>query len=136
MTRKSEIPEGQFGPVYNVTGQGLAGYRKALNPSREERQEYGAAVEAAVIAMQRRELIREACEPEQRPNCTSGTWDEYPAEAIRRQQQTALLSCPARERAARTPHEWEVAYVNAMPRGFIPSWEHPVDEAPAEQVAA
>jgi hypothetical protein len=131
MKRKSnDCPADQHGPVYAVSGVGLTSHRKAARDglsalARDARQAYGAAVEAAVITMQRRELIREACEPEARPSCASGSWDEYSAEAIRRQQAAALLAWPARERAQRSAQAWETLYVEARPRGFVPSWDRP-----------
>jgi hypothetical protein len=61
MRRKAnDCPEGQHGPVYNVMGAGLAGYRKAAAKgglaamARDERQAYGATVEATILEMQRR----------------------------------------------------------------------------------
>jgi hypothetical protein len=137
MKRKAQdCPEEQHGPVYNVTGAGLASYRKASTRSRE----HGAAVELAVIAMQRRELIREACEPETRPNCASGCWDEYPAEAIRRQQQSALLGCGAKERAARSDTDLEMMYCEHMRaqcgQEWIAPWQRPVETVELEKAAA
>jgi hypothetical protein len=139
--KSNDMPAGQHGVPYNVAGPGLAIFRKALNP---DRQAYGAAVEAAVIAMQRREMLREACEPEQRPNCASGSWDEYPGDAVRRQQQSALLSCPARERAARSANDWEMMYCEHMRAQCGAEWiapwqrpiEGPVEPVEREQVAA
>ena len=154
MRRKAnDCPSGQFGPVYNVTGAGLAGYRKAARDGlatmpREKRQAYGATVETAILDLQRRQFIRESAEAEQRPNCASQSWANSPGavgEAVRRQQAAALAACPARVRAARTAHEWEAAYVDHMRAqcgaGFIPPWERPetvevlVSEAPAEREA-
>jgi hypothetical protein len=129
----NDCPEGQHGEVYNVSGPGLAAYRKAGTIS----QEYGAAVELAVLAMQRREFIRESCETAIQPSCASGTWDEYPADAIRRQQQTALLSCGARERAARSANDWEMLYCEHMRaqsgQEWIAPWQRPI-EGPVEPV--
>jgi hypothetical protein len=131
MKKKSEPKAGEHGPVYNVTGAGLAGFRKALNP---DRQAYGAAVEVAVLAMQRREMLRESTEPEARPMCASGVYDEHPGDAIRRQQQAALRSCPSRI-AGLSPDKLTIEYwavIRAL-RGpdYIPSWERPI-EAPAD----
>jgi hypothetical protein len=121
----------QFGPAYNVTGNGLAKYRKQAKAglaalSRNERHAYGQAVEDAILAMQRREFLRNAVEPEQRCHCASGTWHsdgEAIGQAVRDQQNRALLSWPARCRAGRTPHDWQTMYAEAMPKGFVPSWE-------------
>jgi hypothetical protein len=145
MRRKSNnCPEGQFGPLYNVTGQGLDFYRKKAKgglasmstgflSSKADRQAYGAAVEAAVREMQAKAL--RSLVFEQSPSCASGSWDEYPSEAVRRQQLTALLSYPAKVRKARTAQEWESLYVAAMPQGFVPSWEREAT-APGSSIAS
>ena len=145
MARKSSLdcPEGQHGNPYDVTGAGLARWRKATKSglasiTLAERRAYGQAVEDAVLAMQRRQFIREACEAETRPNCASGSWDEHPGDAVRRQQAAALAACPGRERAARTPHEWECAYCEHMRQqcgaDWVAPWQRPEPEA--ERVAA
>jgi hypothetical protein len=122
MKRKAnDCPDGQYGPVYNVTGAGLAGYRKAAQDGlagldREARQQYGAMVGEAVLAMQHNEAQR-AIGPEQRSSCASGTWHSDGAaihDAIRGQQHRALMSWPAKCRSARTAHEWETGYEEAM----------------------
>ncbi|MBN9051562.1 MAG: hypothetical protein J0H78_19050 [Rhizobiales bacterium] len=127
----------EHGPEYNVTSPALVRFRKLANGrtlTREERQAYGAAVEAAVLAAQRRQL-RSAAEPEHRPNCASRSWPNKPGEVgevIRRQQRAALARCAEQERRARTPDQWEKMYREAMPEGFVPSWER---EAAAEREA-
>ncbi len=121
----------EHGLIYNIAGNDLAKHRKQAREglaalSREERQAYGAAVEAAVLAAQRREAMR-ACEAKHRPNCASGSWANMPGEvgeATRRQQRASLAAYASQVRRARTPHEWESMYWDAMPEGFIPSWEH------------
>ena len=126
-----------FGPVYNVTSPALVRFRRLANGetlTREERQAYGAAVEAAVLAAQRRQL-RTAGEPGRRPNCASRSWANRPGEvgeAVREQQRRALAACAERIRRARTPEQWERMYREAMPEGFVPSWER---EAAAEREA-
>ena len=76
-SKHHECPEGQFGPVYDITGNGLAKHRKLARNglgqmSRAERQAYGEAVEAAVLASQRRALAREVTLP--RSGSASGTF--------------------------------------------------------------
>ncbi len=115
---KVDLPIDQFGPCYKVMGQGLARHRKLAGDglrrlSREERVAYADAVELAVLALQRQEL-RRAAPAEQRPNCASGSWDEYPSEAVRRQQHAALASWPAKVRRNRTDVEWKALYEEAM----------------------
>jgi hypothetical protein len=139
MRRKAnDCPEGQHGPVFDVNGAGLARWRKSTRDglgsiTRAERRAYGQAVEDAVLAMQARQFIREACEANTRPNCASGSWDEFPGDAVRRQQAAALAACPAKERAARSPHEWESAYCEAMRTragaDWIAPWQRPEPEA-------
>lgn len=117
-----------FGPEYNVNGLALAKHRRmacegVTSLSHEQRQEYGAAVERAVKAAQRAEIMR-ALPAAKRPNCASGSWDEFPGEAVRRQQHAALLACPAQIRKARTPEQWQAMYAAAMAAcGKLPSDE-------------
>jgi hypothetical protein len=132
MKRRNTTPEdGQFGPQYNVTGAGLATHRKlARNGLQamtwEQRQAYGASVERAILDLQRRELLGANAEIEGRSVGDIGA-------ARRAQQSRALLSCPGKVRRARTQHEWETMYREAMPKGFVPSWER---EAAAEEAEA
>ena len=118
MARRSrlDIPKGQFGPVYNIAG--LEKHRRAARDglaamSAEARRAYGAAVEDAVKAAQRRHLLG-ALEAERRPNCASGSWDTFPGDAVRRQQAAALAAYPDKVRKARTPVEWQSMYALAM----------------------
>lgn len=110
-----------FGPAYNVTSPALAKHRAKAREglsamSYEERRAYGEAVEAAVLAAQRRQL-RTAGEPEHRPNCASRSWANAPGEvgeAVRQQQRRALLACGEQIRRARTDVEWASMYEEAM----------------------
>ncbi len=124
-----------FGPEYNVASPALAKHRRLARNglqamTYEQRQAYGAAVERAVLAAQRRELLGANAEPECRPVGDISA-------AIRAQQSRALLSCPGKVRRARTPHEWETMYREAMPEGFVPSWERAAaaEEAEAQAIA-
>ena len=139
MTRKSN--DDIHNPVYAINC--AAKYRKregALSTwSREDRQQYGALVHAAILLAQARETMR-ACEPMRACPCASGTWinvdDGSISRAVAAQNNARLLAAPAAERAARTPLEWEQKYLAAMPEGFIPSWERNVTELePIEEAA-
>ena len=111
-----------FGIAYNIESAGLkkcraaARYAGGLNQlSKAQRSDYGIAVESAIIAKQRAELRREFNPPA--PNCASGTPHSDGAKisaAIRAQQRADLMACPARERKARSPLEWESMYREAM----------------------
>jgi len=111
----------EHGPVYNVASPALAKHRaKARNGltamSRAERVAYADAVEAAVLAAQRRQL-RTASEPEHRPNCASRSWANAPGEvgeAVREQQRRALAACASQQRRARSDVEWRTMYEAAM----------------------
>jgi hypothetical protein len=111
----------QFGPEYNIESASLKKHRAKARAglsslSRAERQAYGAAVEAAVLASQRAAL-RRAGESMPRPNCASGTAHSDGAaiiKAIREQQHNALLACPSKIRRARSPYEWQQMYEAAM----------------------
>jgi hypothetical protein len=111
----------QFGPEYNVASPVLAKHRQLARDGLaamtwEQRQAYGSAVEAAVLAAQRREAMR-ACVPGKRCGCASGTWYSDGADisaAIREQHRRALAACGSQERRARTPAEWETMYEAAM----------------------
>jgi hypothetical protein len=128
MARKSNLdcPKDQFGPIYNINAGAAFRRREGALASwaREDRQAYGAAIEAAVLASQAAALRREVTE--QRPNCASRSWANAPGEVgevVRRQHAAALAACPSQVRRSRTPQEWESLYVDAMPKGFVPSWE-------------
>jgi hypothetical protein len=136
MKKKSEPKAGEHGPVYNINA-GTA-FRRREGPlsswAREDRQAYGAAIELAVLTAQAAALRREVTE--QRPNCASRSWANSPGEVgavVRQQQAAALAACPSQVRRSRTVQEWESLYINAMPKGFVPSWERP---EPIEQAEA
>lgn len=120
-----------FGPEYNVASPALAKHRRlarngVASMTYEQRQAYGAAVERAVLAAQRRELLGANAEPECRSVGDIGA-------ARRAQQSRALLSWPGKVRRARTDDQWRTMYCEAMPKGFVPSWER---EAAAEEAEA
>jgi hypothetical protein len=77
------------GPIYNIGSATLAKMRRVQNPTWEQRQAHGEAVEQAVLAAQWSALQREL--PSFRPNCASGTWhnnaDGKVGEAIRAKHQ-------------------------------------------------
>ena len=109
------------GPEYNIDGAALKKFRfrarKGLaTVSKTERREYGAAVEAAVLAAQRAAL-RRAGVSLPTPRCASGTTHNTGAaidKAIRDQQRAALLAFPSQVRRARSPHEWRSKYDEAI----------------------
>lgn len=109
-----------FGPDYDVTGPGLATFRRKARKglaalSRDERQAYGAAVEAAVLASQRAHLRRP--DVAERPNCASGTYHtdgESISKAVRAQQRAAAVRDAARVRREREPKVWRAMYAEAM----------------------
>lgn len=111
----------EHGPTYNVTSPALAKHRAKAREglsamSRAERVAYADAVEAAVLAAQRREAMR-ACVPGKRCGCASGTWHSDGAaihEAIREQQRRAALAAPSQIRRARSDVEWATMYEQAM----------------------
>lgn len=77
----------------------------------EQRQAYGTAVELAIRSLQRSEMLAAG----------SPVTPERPAdydlhEAIRAKQHASILACPGKIRRARTPHEWETLYNEAMGR--------------------
>lgn len=111
----------EHGPTYNVTSPALAKHRARAREGLsammwEQRQAYGSAVEAAVLAAQRREAMR-ACVPGKRCGCASGTWYSDGADisaAIREQHRRALAACASAERRARSDVEWASMYEEAM----------------------
>jgi hypothetical protein len=130
MKHKSECEPGQFGPIYSIGSAALAKHRRAYGTPEYDRQAHGAAVEAAVLAAQASALRREVSLPN--AQCASGTWHSDGADihkAMQAKQRAALAACPARVRAARTPHDWEAMYLAAMGPGFVPSWERQPEEA-------
>lgn len=110
-----------FGPTYNVSGTALAKHRRLARNglqamTREQREVYGAAVEAAVLAMQQREAMR-AMPAAQRCNCASGTWHSDGADisaAIREQHRRALAAYAGQVRRTRSDVEWAALYEAAM----------------------
>ena len=86
--RKIECPEGQFGPVYNVSSPALMKFRRAgmISP------EYGIAVVNAVLAAQKAALKRAYSEPP--VSCASGCASNKGCEILKavRAQQKASLS--------------------------------------------
>jgi hypothetical protein len=73
------------------------------------------AVEKAILALQRKELLREA--PDIKPRCASGTFINNGAELhehLVRQHRAALLRAPDSIRAKRTDAEIIAAYEAAM----------------------
>jgi len=111
----------EHGPEYNVASPALAKHRRLAREglaamTREQVVAYANAVEAAVLAAQRREAMR-ACVPRQRCGCASGTWHSDGAdihEAVRQQQRRALAACGSQERRARSDVEWQSMYEAAM----------------------
>ncbi|MHC2400247.1 hypothetical protein ACVMGC_004791 [Bradyrhizobium barranii subsp. barranii] len=114
-----EIEE-QFGPAYNVESAQLKKCRRAARDglaslTKDQRNAYAAAVEAAVLASQRASLQREL--PSHNPRCASGTAHNTGAaihRAIRQQQRAALDAYPAKVRRERTPAQWRAMYDAAM----------------------
>jgi hypothetical protein len=111
------------GPEYpRQLGATVAAFRRKTKRglrdlSADERQAYGAAVEQAILKLQRTEFMRASVVAMPQPHCASGTWHttgEEIAAAIRQRQRNALLNCPAQERRARTPDEWRSMYEAAM----------------------
>jgi len=129
------MPKGN--PPYPKLGETVAKFRRINNPTREQRQAHGEAVEEAFRALQRRELQREL--PSFKPSCASGTWHnggDYAdghangklGEAIRNQQETALrkpqfLSPSGPRNRARTDWEWREAYIEAMKEKHGLDWK-------------
>lgn len=109
-----------FGPTYPKTLSGTEKYRRAARHgmadwSRDERRAYGNAVEKAILALQRSEILRVFVSPG--VNCASGTSHNTGKaihRAVQQQQRNALLNCPARYRKARTPEQWQTMYDEAM----------------------
>jgi hypothetical protein len=110
-------------PPYDVTSATLAKYRwlarKGLAAlTKEERRSYGKAVEQAILAKQRSELLASLGRPANpKPRCASGTPFSDGAEiheAIKQQQRGALLSAPSQIRRRRTDAEWRQLYNEAM----------------------
>jgi hypothetical protein len=111
----------EHGPEYNVASPALTKHRRLAREGLqamtwEQRQAYGAAVEATVLAAQRLEARRDL-PAMPRPHCASGTWHNDGAaihEAVREQQRRALALCPSQVRRARSDVEWRTMYEAAM----------------------
>jgi hypothetical protein len=110
-------------PPYDVTSATLAKYRWLARQGlaalkKQERRGYGKAVEQAILAKQRSELLASlgrAANP--KPRCASGTPFSDGAkihEAIKQRQRNALLSAPSQIRRWRTDAEWRQLYNEAM----------------------
>jgi len=116
-----DIPDGQFGPAYNVDSAALRKFRGLARGGLEtlatqERRAYGAAVEAAILSAQRAALRRQT-HPEKVCSCASGTNHNDGAaieKAIRAQHRASLQELVAAERSNRTPEEWKEMYEQAM----------------------
>jgi hypothetical protein len=114
--------EEPFGPTYNIDSAKLRTFRakarKGLSAlSREERHAYADAIERAVLARQRTEAGIGLPAVTPKCHCASGTAHNDGADihrAIRAQQAAALARCPAQERRARTPAQWQAMYEQAM----------------------
>ena len=110
------------GPDYPALGAAVAKWRarardglKAL--SCEERHAYGAAVERAILALQRSEVSRGLPPINPRCGCASGTphnTGEAIHNAVREQQSRALAAYPSYVRRHRTDAEWRQMYETAM----------------------
>ncbi len=118
-----------FGPYYPVLGASVAKFRKIKNPTWEQRQAHGEAVEKAIRSLQRSELQKEL--PGKGPSCLSHTWhnnaDGAVGEAVRRQHLNVLLACPEKVRKARTPCEWREMYIEAMKAKHGEGWTYVED---------
>jgi hypothetical protein len=114
------VVEDPFGPDYNVESPALRKHRRLARAGlaaldRAERQAYGAAVEAAVLASQRARLVRAA--PTFKANCASGTFHNDGAAlhaALLNQQRAAAVAAPGQIRRARSPEQWRTMYAEAM----------------------
>ena len=110
-------------PYYDVTSARLGKYRWLARDglaklTKEERRAYGEAVEQAILAKQRSELLASIGTPANpKPRCVSGTPFADGAaihEAIKQQQRNALLAAPSQIRRRRTDAEWRHLYYQAM----------------------
>ena len=113
---------GASGPDYPALGATVAKWRSRAREglqslAREERQAYGAAVERAILALQRAEANRGLPPISPKVRCASGTphnTGEAIHNAIREQQARALATYPSYVRRKRTPVEWRDMYRAAM----------------------
>jgi hypothetical protein len=110
-----------FGPVYPELGAGVAKYRKRMGDggladlTREERRAYADAIETSIRAKQRSALLRVT--QTHNVDCASGTNHNCKHalhKALKEQQRSALLACPAEIRRKRTAAEWQEMYEDAM----------------------
>lgn len=110
-------------PPYVVTSAALSKYRWLARQglaalTKEERRAYGSAVEQAILAKQRSELLASLGRPANpKPRCASGTGFSNGAdihEAIKQQQRHALFAAPSQIRRRRTGAEWRQLYNEAM----------------------
>ncbi len=113
---------GASGPDYPMLGATVAKWRwrarKGLQSlAREERQAYGAAVERAILALQRAEANCGLPPISPKVHCASGiphNTGEAIHNAIREQQARALAAYPSYVRRKRTPVEWRDMYKAVM----------------------
>jgi hypothetical protein len=109
-------------PPYDVTSATLPKHRWLAREglaalTKEERHAYGKAVEQAILAKQRSELLASFWRPANPKRCASGTPFSDGAEiheAIKQQQRNALLSAPSKIRRRRTDAGWRQLYNEAM----------------------
>jgi hypothetical protein len=111
-----------FGPVYPDLGATVIKHRRlaamcggVAELDREQRQAYGAAVEAAIKAKQRSELQRVVKSHD--CHCVSGTnhnTGEAIDRAMRMKHRAELLAYPSKVRRERTAEQWSEMYKAAM----------------------
>jgi hypothetical protein len=109
-------------PEYPTLGAAVAKWRWRAREGLQsltvpERHAYGETVERAILALQRRELLRGLTPTTPKCHCASGTahnTGEAIHNAIREQQLSALLAAPSQIRRARTNVEWRRMYEEAM----------------------
>lgn len=119
----AEREEDLHNPRYDIGSAQLTKFRGVANRAggvmgleRFYRVQYAEAVEQAVLASQRASLApkREAVF---KAGCASGTFHsdgDAIGRAIVGQHRAALAACPAQERRARTPAQWQAMYDEAM----------------------
>ncbi len=129
-------PPEPFGPLYPDLGASVAKFRRIKNPTWEQRQAHGEAVEQAIRALQRQAMARAT--PTIPPSCASGTWhnggdyanghaDGSVGKAIRAKHRASLLACPEKVRKARTDAEWRKMYIKAMKAKHGKEWTYETD---------
>jgi hypothetical protein len=109
-------------PEYPTLGAAVAKWRWRAREGLQsltlaERHAYGEAVERAILALQRSQLLRGLTPSTPKCHCASGTahnTGEAIHNAIREQQLSALLAAPSQIRRARTDVEWRQMYEAAM----------------------